>query len=103
MQIKDKIKKITENYKQVFPEDYKATCLYIKKVRKAMQSTTGIVKGTDFLQRRIGEFPEILYDMLQQGLTPEENASWKNDKKHKISNWFFSTYPEFRLINKNKI
>lgn len=93
-----KIASITRSYKKFFVEDYKASVTYISEVRESLKNEWGEFDAPmKYIERRVGEIPEVLYDMLTKGLNDEEMAAWKDDPKHRIESWFFTRNPEFRV------
>jgi len=91
---KAKVASIVEDYQRLFPEEYKN---FLTAQRVKVNNITdkfATLKGSDVIERQLGEMPETLYYMLQTGLTGEE-TKWFNSKDGYT--WFYNTYKEFKV------
>lgn len=98
--IKQNIAKIIEEYKLLFPEEYKALIKQNKEVRDNLKEEFAKVKS-DTIQRQLIEWPETLYTMLVQQLTREELNELFRNKDHKTIRWVARSYPELAISNPN--
>jgi len=95
--MKTKIKQIVEQYKQLFPSEYKEVVILVaeKKLQNALNDNKfGKIEG-EILERQLMEYPETLYNMIMMKLEDEEKI-WFNSKKGAL--WFAKHYKEFNTV-----
>lgn len=91
---KTKITEYETAYRNVFPQEY-ADFLKGQKVKLDLlgENKFAEMKGSDIINRRLGEMPETLYAMFQTRLTPEEFTWFRSQEGGR---WFFKTFPQYR-------
>lgn len=96
--IKEKVKNAVEDYKRMFPMEYRATVDWIDDVRNAQKTKFAEVGKENVLDRKLGEMPETLDIMIRNALSPEEREVFFDKKESKILNrWFFNEFREFKI------
>lgn len=93
-----KVRKITKDYKALFPEEYINVVEAIKTMRLTkFNESTGAIKGDHVIGRHLIEFPETLFNLIYNNLTEDEFKIFDDPVGQR---WFAKTYPEFRLPTK---
>lgn len=94
-----KLTGITEQYKQLFPDDYEAVVRYVKALKKGLINEHADLRkfGTNVIDRALVEWPEILLNMIELKLTKGEREELFEDKNHKLIRWYAREYPEFMV------
>ena len=94
---KELIGAIVKDYVRVFPQEY---ALFREGMRKKLADKSNDfseVKGADYLQREICEWPETLDAMFTTRL-PEDALKWFYTKEG--TRWFAKSYPQFSAARK---
>jgi len=95
---KKNITKIVELYKKTFFVEYNEVVKIIKEKRKNQKKETAATNGNiDVLERALIEYPETLFNILQNRLSPPA-LLWLTNKKG--VRWFAKTFKEFSLATK---
>lgn len=87
------IKKLVQDYKKVFPDEYRAVIDIVAEKRKGNKFAE--IKG-DFLERGLSEYPETLFNLF--ATLPNEEQEFLKSKKGIL--WFAKTFKEFSLCEK---
>lgn len=98
---KAKIDKAVADYIRLFPAEYESFKGWSDKVRAQQRDKFAQTKGTDAIQRKLGEMPERLYYSIVRALTPEE-GDWfftRNAyaKDFRGAYWFYRKYTVFAV------
>lgn len=96
-QTKTKIKGIVENYKMLFPGEFKLVIEQIKMNRKKQRDKFATLKKTVFVERALIETPQTLNSMFDLRLTDDEKIEFKSKKGVR---WFANEFPMFKLAEK---
>lgn len=106
------ILKIVEEYKRTFPDEYKLVCEAIHMRRKLLadgyvDEDTLDMQNPGAERRALYEIPLTLSQSLATNLT-DDQASWfragpNRTNRNAGGRWFAKTFPEFSLVEKNKI
>lgn len=91
------IEKLVADYKQLFSEEYQAFLSGQKIKVQARANKFSEFKGTDILERKLGEYPATLFTILQMKLPPDSFAFLDSIEG---AHWFFNRFPEFRETEK---
>jgi hypothetical protein len=94
---KQKIIDAVDQYKQQFPEEYKAFIAQTIERRKDLRSEFAEAKGKYALKRVLMEMPETLHNIINDKLDVGEVTEF-SAKEAVI--WFARTYKEFALPEK---
>ncbi len=99
-ELKWKVMQIVDAYKARFPEDYKAVVEHVKLKRDELikLSRSGNGMGTEFIDRPLNEYSEILMEMFVNSMSEQENADFVRTKE--VQRWFTKRYPEFSLVER---
>lgn len=95
--IQGNIKTFVDEYKKLFPIEY---AMFLKQMEMNKLNTYNKfaeIKGTDALERKLIEYPETLYTILYDKLSPE-GLAWLTTKKG--ARWFARKFPEFKVATK---
>lgn len=92
-----KIKSVVDEYKVMFPEDYKGTCEVVLHQRKNLKNEYASVIGSHVLQRALFSISEVLQGLIESRLDVGELTEFKEKES---SRWFAKTYKEFSLATK---
>lgn len=98
-EFQNQIIKITENYKEMFPAEYRAVVNYLEERRKNLKTNFAELKESkggsntpELIERAIHEIPVTLEKMFQVSLSIE-GLMWFRTKEG--SRWFANEYREF--------
>lgn len=91
------IKVLIDEYKKIFPIEFAMFLKQMEIVRLQQYDKFAEVKGTDALERKLVEYPESLFIILQQKLSSKE-LEWFGTKEG--VRWFAKKYPEFKVAYK---
>ena len=86
-----KIIELVNNYKKVFPEEYKTVIGIVAEKRSKFAEIQG-----DFMERGLSEYPETLFNLFST--LPNEEQEFLKSKKGIL--WFAKTFKEFSLSEK---
>lgn len=96
-EIQDKVEKITLNYIELYPDEYKQVCVQLEGEREKLKNKFASTGNDRVVDRKIHEMPVTLYDMIVGKLTAEELSKTKNGEEgKKFARWFAKRFPEFR-------
>jgi hypothetical protein len=98
MDTKNRIKKIVEDYKRLFPEEYAIVVRGIQMKKELTRDKYASIEGM-FDGRALYEIPETLHNMLAHSLI-QEDIVWLKSGGHdrkEGGRWFAKTFPEFAL------
>ncbi len=95
--IQDKISSIVDEYKRIFPAEYRLAVEAVKKKRENMQTKFGEIKGNGIVERAIAEYPETLFTSLNLQLDSDSLAYFSSKKGIR---WFANKYREYSLVVK---
>lgn len=98
--MRDAIIKTVQTYKGLFPDEYKAAKQQVAYNRQQTTATGDMSKNIDFIERPILEYPETLYSMLMQVLTPYTTKDIKPLESKEVARFIAKTFPEFSLIER---
>ena len=97
-EIQKKIIGVVDAYKQFYPDDYKVVVKIVKEKRLNLKNRFGdITKQMDTMKRRLTEYPETLFFLLNKILSEDEMKYFSSLKGH---HWFANRFPEFRITEK---
>lgn len=93
---KTKIRQYVESYKEVFSGEFRSFMQAQKPKLDdlAKSNKYAEVKGSDVVERQLGEMPETLFLLLQKNLTAQEYI-WYQSMPGQA--WFFNTFTEFKV------
>lgn len=91
-----KLNTIIEIYKELYPEEYKAVIEQIKVTRENSVNEFAEAES-ESLGRALFELPEVLYNLINLKLTPEESKEFSSKKE---SREFARRHPEFCIPDK---
>lgn len=94
---KNKLKKIFEDYKKSFPQEYEDVKKVVKSMRDMKLNKFGATEKDSALGRHILELPEILYLIICKRLNSEEREIYY---KKETQRWVARQYPEFCVSEK---
>lgn len=100
---KAKIKAIHKSYKEMFPDEYKLICEYIKALREGTVTDYAESEEESAFERKLGETPETLITMIEKTLSEEEMKEFRGvdkDSMIKSARWFYKTFNEFAVAKK---
>lgn len=101
MSTQDRIKAVVKFYIETEPEEWALFLKYADQLRATRATKFAEVKGVDTFDRKLGEMPEKLHNLLKTFLTHDEwlwlNPDGKVNKDLKGPRWFFKTFPAMRL------
>lgn len=90
-----KVRKITKDYKTLYPLEYQAVVEAVKELRRTkFNELTGATKGEHVITRHLIEFPEVLFNLIYNQLTADEFKLFDTQTGQR---WFAKTYPEFAI------
>lgn len=99
--IKDKVKQIVTDYKELFPGEFAMFQKQIADFRAQLTDKQfGTISGDHAMERAVHEMPDTLFGMITKTLTDEElNQFTGTDSasQKKAARWFAKTFPEFAL------
>ncbi len=84
---------IVDDYKKIFPDEYKAFVKQQKLMRNGLINEYAGVEGDKAVERKLFDTPATLHSMLVDKLTPEE-TKWFASKEG--GRWFAKNFKEFR-------
>lgn len=88
-ELKVKLKGITKQYKQLFPDEWKGVSLQAKEHRNNVEGDYGdLSKTNDIVERPLIMWPETLYGMMRVKLTDGEQKEFFDDLKHTAIIWY---------------
>lgn len=93
-EVQKKIETIVEDYKKLFWKEYELGIKAVQQTKDMQANKFGEMNGTDYINRALFEIPETLDNMLNKGLTIEENTYRKTKE---CARWFANKYKEFSL------
>ena len=94
--LKQKVEKLTLDYIDLFPDEYRAVCDYIASEKEKNINKFASIAGDKTLQRKIYEIPETLSNIFNNALTIEELVQMKDGPSgKKFAHWFAKRFPEF--------
>lgn len=93
---KQKITSIVKTYEEVFKQEFEN---FIKAQKPKTELATSDnkfaeLKGSDVIQRQLGEIPETLFVLLMKHLSGEEYAWYQTPKG---AAWFYNNFKEFKV------
>lgn len=101
---KTKLKECVDIYRKTFPQEFAAFKEWSDKVRSAQRvsgNKFAELKGSDMVQRKLGEIPERLHTLIEKMLSAEELQWYQADGAYKGDyrgpTWFYTTFPVFRV------
>jgi hypothetical protein len=97
-----KVTTAVAQYIKAYPDEYKAFADWSAKVRSEQKDKFARTpKGTDAIERKLGEIPEVLYAMIIRALSADEQSwffardSYTGDFRGPY--WFYKKYPVFSV------
>lgn len=87
---------LVKEYERLFPDEYTMFAIGTRAKRR-QGAQTGSLKGMDFIERVVCEWPETLDAIFKQKLT-KEDEEWLYTKEG--TRWFARTFPEYAVIEK---
>lgn len=96
-QTKKKIAQIVENYKMMFPGEFRLVIEQVSRNRKMQRDKFATLRKTDFVERALIEIPQTLSSMFDLRLADDEKIEFKSKKGVR---WFAGAYPMFKLAEK---
>lgn len=93
---KQKITNVVKTYQEVFNREFQNFLLGQKPKTDAAVTDNKFaeLKGSDVVERQLGEIPETLFVLLMKHLSPEEYV-WYQSRKG--AQWFYNTFKEFKV------
>lgn len=96
-EIQDKVEKITLNYIELYPDEYKQVCIQLEGEREKLNNKYASLGKDRVVDRKIHEIPETLHNMIINKLTAAELSQIKaGEEGKKFAYWFAKRFPEFR-------
>ena len=93
---KGNIRTLVQEYERIFPAEY-ANFVLGTRAQRAQGPETGEMRGSEFIERIVCEWPETLDAIFKQQLTDEDEA-WLYTKEG--TRWFAKSFPEYAVITK---
>lgn len=104
------IKKVVSEYKRAFPDEYRTVVDAVKMHREMIKDgyldeDSLDLSGGDDQRRALYEMPVTLFQNLAANLTEDQMLWLKSGGRNKKEGgrWFAKTFPEFSLVDPNKI
>lgn len=95
---KNRIKNLVNGYKELFPQEYEATVLFVTSNRKLQENEfASLKKEQNMIERALYEIPEKLSQMITKELSVEELEFFKSKQGGR---WFAKTFSQFALATK---
>lgn len=99
-QAQQRIMEIVDDYKVMFPDEYRAFVIQQKEMRDGLINELASFQGDEMVQRKLFDMPATLHSLLNTKLTDEEFKYLLSDKSKSGARWFAKTFKEFRSANK---
>lgn len=90
---REQVRQYTEAYRSLYVQEYEAFKAQTKMKRDTMRDQYATIKGGDFVERALVDFPETLFEMFT-----DDCRIYLRDKD--ALRWFARAFPEFRLADK---
>lgn len=94
---KDKIISLVKTYKELMPDEYNAVKSIVKEKRNNQIKGGDMTGVSDYIERPICEYSEVLADILTAGLSVDELNEFKAKDG---TRWFARRFNEFSLVEK---
>lgn len=87
---------LVEEYERLFPAEFTQFQVGMR-AKKAQGSVNGAIKGMDYIERLVCEWPETLDTVFKKQLSPDDEA-WLYTKEG--IRWFARKFPQYSVIQK---
>lgn len=98
---KQKIKKVVQDYKTLFPKEFEQFKKGVEQKQDARQGDFAEAKESDIVDRHLIDLPETLYYAIKQVLTQDEYdwffANGRYSKDYSGMKWFMRNFKEFNV------